>query len=86
MHKAIVISIALDIRKSERIAPKFMKNSATPNVQLSKIGGSLTTPTASQMTDVTPNRCGELMSSLKELLSFRAERRSGVIETVKLVP
>jgi len=29
---------------------------------LSKIGGSLTTPTASQMTDVNPNKCGELMS------------------------
>jgi len=29
---------------------------------LSKIGGSLTTPTASQMTDVAPNRCEELMN------------------------
>ena len=29
---------------------------------LSKIGGSLTTLTASQMTDVAPNRCEELMS------------------------
>jgi IS605 OrfB family transposase len=29
---------------------------------LSKIGGSLTTPTASQMTDVIPNRCEEPMS------------------------
>jgi len=32
---------------------------------LSKIEGSLTTPTASQMTDVIPNRCGELMNRLK---------------------
>ena len=32
---------------------------------LSKIGGSLTTPTASQMTDVAPNRCGEPMKPLK---------------------
>ena len=38
---------------------------------LSKIGGFLTTPTASQMTDVAPNRCGEPMSSLKELSPFR---------------
>jgi len=28
----------------------------------SKYGGSLTTPTAPQMTDVNPNRCGELMN------------------------
>ena len=32
---------------------------------LSKIGGSLTTPTASQMTDVAPNRCEELMNCPK---------------------
>jgi len=44
---------------------------------LSKIGGSLTTPTASQMTDVIPNRCGELMNRPeREPLSFRAKRRS----------
>jgi len=46
------------------------------NVQLSKIGEALTLPTAPQMTDVAPNKCGELMSSLKEPSSFRAERRS----------
>jgi len=34
-----------------------------------KMGGSLTTPTAPQMKDVIPNRCGEP-------LAFRAERRS----------
>jgi transposase len=27
---------------------------------LSKMGGSLTTPTAPQMTDVNPNKCGNL--------------------------
>jgi IS605 OrfB family transposase len=32
---------------------------------LSKMGGSLTTPTAPQMTDVAPNRCGEPMNPLK---------------------
>jgi len=32
---------------------------------LSKIGGSLTTPTASQMTDVAPNRCEEPMNCPK---------------------
>ena len=31
-------------------------------VALSKVGGSLTTPTAPQMTDVDPNRCGEPMN------------------------
>ena len=36
---------------------------------LSKIGGPLTAPTASQMTDVNPNRCGEP-------LPFRVWRRS----------
>jgi hypothetical protein len=34
-------------------------------------GGSLTAPTAPQMTDVTPNRCGEPMNR-----PFRAGRRS----------
>jgi len=45
-------------------------------VQLFKIGEVLTLPTAPQMTDVAPNKCGELMSSLKEPSSFRVERRS----------
>jgi len=34
-------------------------------VALSKMGRSLTTPTAPQMTDVTPNTCGEPMNPLK---------------------
>jgi putative transposase len=34
-------------------------------VALSKMGGSLTAPTAPQMTDVDPNRCGEPMNPLK---------------------
>ena len=38
-------------------------------IALLKMGGSLTTPTAPQMKDVVPNRCGEP-------LAFRAERRS----------
>ena len=45
---------------------------------LSKIGGSLTTPTASQMTDVAPNRCGELMNSLKEPSSFRVREEVSI--------
>ncbi|MGC9148851.1 MAG: zinc ribbon domain-containing protein, partial [Sulfolobales archaeon] len=32
---------------------------------LAKMGGSLTTPTAPQMTDVNPNRWGEPMNPLK---------------------
>jgi hypothetical protein len=37
-------------------------------------GGSLTAPTAPQMTDVTPNRCGEPMNR-----PFRAGRRSVIV-------
>jgi len=36
---------------------------------LSKMGGSLTTPTAPQMTDVAPNRCGEPVNPLKATLA-----------------
>jgi len=39
-------------------------------------GGPLTAPIAPQMTDVTPNRCGEPMNALKEPSPFRAGRRS----------
>jgi putative transposase len=35
-------------------------------IALSKMGGCLTTPTALQMTDVNPNRCGEPVNPLKE--------------------
>jgi IS605 OrfB family transposase len=38
-------------------------------VALSKMGGSLTAPTAPQMTDVAPNRCGEPMSPLRGALA-----------------
>jgi IS605 OrfB family transposase len=37
---------------------------------IKKMGGSLTTPTAPQMTDVNPNRCGEPMSPLKGTLAL----------------
>jgi IS605 OrfB family transposase len=37
---------------------------------LSKMGGSLTTPTAPQMTDVDPNRCGEPMNPLRGALAL----------------
>jgi transposase len=39
-------------------------------VALIQVGGSLTTPTAPQMTDVAPNRCGKPMNSLKGALAF----------------
>jgi len=45
---------------------------------ISKMGGSLTTPTAPQMTDVNPNRCGEPVIRLKEPSLFKARRRSEV--------
>ncbi|ADV64432.1 hypothetical protein [Desulfurococcus mucosus] len=41
-----------------------------------QMGGSLTTPTAPQMTDVAPNKCGEPVNPLGESSPFRAERRS----------
>jgi transposase len=37
---------------------------------LSKMGGSLTTPTAPQMTDVNTNRCEEPMNPLKGTLAL----------------
>jgi len=37
---------------------------------LTQMGGSLTTPTAPQMTDVDPNRCGEPMNPLKGTLAL----------------
>jgi len=37
---------------------------------LSKMGGSLTTPTAPQTTDVSPNRCGEPMNPLRGTLAL----------------
>jgi len=42
-----------------------------------QMGGSLTTPTAPQMTDVNPNRCGEPVNRpRREPSPFRAGRRS----------
>jgi len=38
---------------------------------ISKMGGSLTAPTAPQMTDVTPNRCGEPVNPLKGTLALQ---------------
>jgi IS605 OrfB family transposase len=37
---------------------------------LTQMGGSLTTPTALQMTDVNPNRCGEPVNPLKGTLAL----------------
>jgi IS605 OrfB family transposase len=37
---------------------------------LTQMGGSLTTPTAPQMTDVNPNRCGEPVNPLKGTLAL----------------
>uniref|UniRef100_A0A7C1I695 Uncharacterized protein n=1 Tax=Fervidicoccus fontis TaxID=683846 RepID=A0A7C1I695_9CREN len=48
------------------VAPKpaWDAGSATTR-QTHRVGGSLTTPTAPQMTDVNPNRCGEPVSRPK---------------------
>jgi hypothetical protein len=40
-------------------------------VALSKMGGPLTTPTAPQMTDVNPNKCGEPMKPLGGTLALQ---------------
>jgi transposase len=37
---------------------------------LTQMGGSLITPTAPQMTDVNPNRCGEPVNPLKGTLAL----------------
>jgi putative transposase len=39
-------------------------------IAISKMGGSLTTPTAPQMTDVAPNRCGEPVNPLEGTLAL----------------
>jgi len=48
------------------VAPKpvWDAGSATTR-QIHYMGGSLTTPTAPQRTDVAPNRCGEPVNPLK---------------------
>jgi hypothetical protein len=40
-------------------------------IAISKMGGPLATSTAPQMTDVSPNRCGEPMSRPKETLALQ---------------
>jgi len=39
-------------------------------IALSKMGGPLAAPTAPQMTDVSPNRCGEPVKPLKGTLAL----------------
>jgi len=50
---------------------------------LLKMGGSLTTPTAPQMTDVNPNRCGEPVTRPKGTLAplGRGGGQNGLIST-----
>jgi len=51
------------------------------------MGGSLTTPTAPQMTDVNPNRCGEPMNPLKKTHTpLGREEVSSLEKYKKLVP
>jgi hypothetical protein len=51
--------------------PEQDARGATANMRMpSPIGGSPTTPTAPQMTDVAPNRCGEPMNPLKGALAL----------------
>ena len=57
---------------------------------LSKMGGSLTTPTAPQMTDVDPNRCGEPMNPLKRTLALKggeevSEEKEFAIKTMQKI-
>ena len=54
------------------VAPKHVDaGSATTHAMQAKMGGSLATPTAPQMTDVNPNRCAEPMSPLKGTLALQ---------------
>jgi hypothetical protein len=60
------------------VAPKPMWDAGFATTrQIHYMGGSLTTPTAPQRTDVAPNRCGEPVSRPKGTLApLRAGRRS----------
>ena len=53
------------------VAPKPMWDAGFATTrQIHYMGGSLTTPTAPQMTDVDPNRCGEPVNPLKGTLAL----------------
>jgi len=51
------------------VAPKPMWDAGIATTKQVEMGGSLTTPTALQMTDVNPNRCGEPVNPLKGTLA-----------------
>ena len=52
------------------VAPKPMWDAGSATTrQIHYMGGSLTTPTAPQRTDVNPNRCGEPVNPLKGTLA-----------------
>jgi len=52
------------------VAPKPMWDAGSATTrQIHYMGGSLATPTAPQMTDVDPNRCGEPVNPLKGTLA-----------------
>jgi len=51
------------------VAPKPMWDAGSATTKQVEMGGSLTTPTAPQRTDVNPNRCGKPMNPLKETLA-----------------
>jgi len=56
------------------VAPKLLDAGSTTTKRIHYMGGSLTTLTAPQMTDVIPNRWGEPPP-------FRAKRRSGICQS-----
>jgi len=54
------------------VAPKpaWDAGSATTHAMQAKMGGSLATPSAPQMKDANPNRCGEPVNPLKGALAL----------------
>jgi len=52
------------------VAPKHV-DAGSAATHTSSEGGSLATPTAPQMTDVSPNRCGEPVKPLKGTLAHQ---------------
>ena len=52
------------------VAPKPMWDAGSATTKQVEMGGSLTTPTAPQRTDVDPNRCGEPVNPLKGTLAL----------------
>jgi len=66
------------------VAPKPMWDAESATTKQVEMGGSLTTPTAPQRTDVNPNRCGEPVNPLKGTLAPFGGQSSGDVSNSEL--